>query len=547
MRDDIEGKRVFIYARVSTTKQAANDISVPDQVAQAERWIAERGAILVKTFIEPGASATKDSRRVFQQMISEATSDARSVDIILVHSLSRLFRNALHYMQYRAQLRPHRVSFVSITQEFGDDPASELALSMVALFDEYHSAENAKHVRRTMIANAKAGNWNGQTPPIGFRTVAVPQPRGKDRKRLEIDPATVHVPRFIFDTYVNGTAEGEIGITRLAQLLNERGERLCGKPFHTSSVHAILTNTAYIGVAMFNKRDSRTRKVRPEDEWIPIPVPPIIPEELFFRAQALKASRDPKMGEAAQKTNTNLLTGHVICGAGDDGCGGGMTTETSKSGQYRYYSCHKRTKAGPSICKGRRVPMEALDKTVIDAVKNHVLRPDRLESLLRIWLDRSSEAQAARQKELKQLRTRLTLLDGESANVIKLVRLGVRSAEDRQIAAELSQIDAQKKAILADIDMVERQLSDASRQITPEAVTRFGTLIDSKLNGEDDNLRRAYVRLLIDRVEVGDREIRITGSKAVLAQAASGIPPHMVPKAERKWCARQDSNLRPQA
>lgn len=244
---DMNGKRVFIYARVSTTKQAENDLSVPDQIAHAEHWVEERGGTVVKIFVEPGASATRDDRPIFQQMIAAAISENRPADVILVHSLSRLFRNALHYMQYRAQLRPHRVEIVSITQEFGADPASELALSMVALFDEYHSKENAKHVRRTMIANAKAGNWNGQTPPIGYRVVSVPQPRGKDRKRLEIDPATMHIPQFVFKTYVGDTAEGGVGITKLAQLLNERGERLRGKKFHVSNVHAILSNTAYSG------------------------------------------------------------------------------------------------------------------------------------------------------------------------------------------------------------------------------------------------------------------------------------------------------------
>lgn len=93
-----------------------------------------------------------------------------------------------------------------MTQNFGDDPASDLAVSMLAVFDEYHSAENAKHVRRTMVANAVNGFWNGQTPPIGFRTCNVPQARGKDRKKLEHDPETVDMVRYIFKTYREGTA-----------------------------------------------------------------------------------------------------------------------------------------------------------------------------------------------------------------------------------------------------------------------------------------------------------------------------------------------------
>ena len=76
-----------------------------------------------RKFVEAGASATRDDRTEFQAMITAATSDERPADIILVHSLSRLFRNALHFMQYKELLRRHRVRIVSITQSFGEDRA----------------------------------------------------------------------------------------------------------------------------------------------------------------------------------------------------------------------------------------------------------------------------------------------------------------------------------------------------------------------------------------------------------------------------------------
>ncbi len=549
MIDPYCGKRVAVYARVSTKRQADNDLSVPDQIARGDTWIAEHKATKVRTWIDAGASATDDGRAEFQAMMAFAMGPSdehgRPVDIILVHSLSRLFRNALHFMQYKAQLQRHKVRIVSITQSFGDDPASELAVGMLALFDEYHSAENSKHVKRTMIANAANGYWNGQTPPLGYRTFTVPQPKGKDRKKLEIDPASAPVAQFVFETYVNGDANGPVGITRLAHILNERGERIGGKRFHTSNVHGILTNTAYIGFIMYNRRCSRSGEARPEDEWVPIPVPPLVSEDLFYAARAQMAARDPKMGEAAEKTNTNLLTGIATCGCGDDGCGSAMTTSTGKGGQYRYYACQRRANAGAAECAGRRMPMDALDNIVADAVATHLLEPTRLHALLQTFIDRSEHAQGERREQLKQLRTRMTLLEGESANVIKLVRLGRIAADDPQIEAELGNIAAQKRALAVDIEMTERQLDDGGRKITPEVVARFGDLIAGKLRDPKQTGRREYLRLLVDRVEVGRSEIRISGSKRSLSHAAMGMAPGMVPRAERKWCAREDSNPRP--
>ncbi len=541
-----EGKRVFVYARVSTKRQEKNDLSLPDQIASAERWIEEQGAERVRIFSEAG-SATTDERRAFREMIAMAESDDHPVDVILLHSLSRGFRNALDFMQYRERLRRRKIRIVSITQNFGDDPASDMAVAMLAIFDEYHSAENGKHVRRTMVANAAAGYWNGQTPPLGFRTCVVPQPRGKDRKRLEHDPGTVDLIRWIFDTYLNGDAQGPVGITRLAQLLNDRGERLRGKRFSVSNVHGILTNTAHIGYVMFNCRDSRTGEARPESEWVPIPVPPVVSEDVFYAVRKQMADRDPRMGEAAVKTNTNLLTGRAICGCGGDGCGAGMTTATGKSGQYRYYACAARTQQGTDACPGRRVSMEKLDGLVVEALADHLTQPARLNALLQTWLDRSATAVAERKAERKRLRARLTQLEGESARVIKLVRSGICSPDDPQIATELASIRAQRTSTEADIAVLNRQLDAGDRRITPAIISAFGDMLARKLRGPDSKVRREYVHLLVDSVEVGDRAIRITGRNAAIERAiiASQPPGNAVPKAERKWCTRLDSNQWP--
>jgi site-specific DNA recombinase len=543
---NVTGTRAAIYARVSTKKQAANDISVPDQIASAEAWIAAQGFELVESFIESGASAMDDNRRSFQQLISAATDDTRPFEVIVVHSLSRMFRNALDYMQYRQRLKRAGVRIISITQDFGDDPASEMALGMLALFDEYHSAENAKHVRRTMVANAVNGHWNGQTPPYGYVSVAVPQPKGKDRKKLDVDLYPAGVVRDIFNLYLHGDQSGPLGVTRLAQLLNARGERLRGKPFHTSNVHAILTNTAYIGYVLYNRRDSRTGEARPESDWIPIPVPPIVDEDIYYAVQAQLKQRNPKMGELAEKHNSNLLTTIAKCGCDNDGCGGALTTSTGKSGQYRYYACSRRQARGTTQCSGRRVPMEKLDDIVVNAVLNQVTRPDRLTVLLSGWLEQNDKSRQARAAELARLRTRRTLLDAERANVIKLVRNGLCSPDDPQIASELGLLAAQRTAVEQDIELLERQLDQKATDVTPARIESFGKLLSDKLRSPTEKeFRRQYVRLLVDRVDVGDAQIRITGQKNTLLAAIAAKDVGLVPKTIREWCTQEDSNLWP--
>lgn len=175
--------------------------------------------------------------------------------------------------------------------------------------------------------------------------------------------------------------------------------------------------------------------------------------------------------------------------------------------------------------------MDVLDTIVVDAVVERVLEPGRLTGLLQAWLDHTEMAVAERRAELKQLRARKTQLDGESANVIKLVRNGAFRADDPQIISELGNIAALKKSVEVDIDHLERQPEASTLVTDPRVVERFGQLIADKLRDRrDDSTRHAYVRLLIDKVEVGNDEIRITGSRRSLAKLVSGTPPQQVPK-----------------
>jgi hypothetical protein len=106
--------------------------------------------------------------------------------VILVHSFSRFFRDQFQLEFYVRRLAKNGVRLVSITQELGDDPMSNMIRQIMALFDEYQSKENAKHTLRAMKENARQGFWNGALPPIGYRIVEAAEQRGhRTKKALE--------------------------------------------------------------------------------------------------------------------------------------------------------------------------------------------------------------------------------------------------------------------------------------------------------------------------------------------------------------------------
>jgi site-specific DNA recombinase len=86
-------KRAALYLRVSTGRQAANEVSIPSQRELTRRYCEARGWVVTDEFIEPGASATDDRRPAFQSMLELATSTERRFDVICVHAFSRFYRN----------------------------------------------------------------------------------------------------------------------------------------------------------------------------------------------------------------------------------------------------------------------------------------------------------------------------------------------------------------------------------------------------------------------------------------------------------------------
>ncbi|EAQ35129.1 resolvase [Nitrobacter sp. Nb-311A] len=214
-------QRAALYLRVSTARQAEHDVSIPDQKRQGEAYCEARGLQLVETFIEPGASATNDRRPEFQRMIEAGTSKPAPFDVVVVHSFSRFFRDHFELEFYVRKLAKNGVKLVSIMQEMGDDPMHVMMRQIMALFDEYQSKENAKHVIRALKENARQGFWNGSLPPIGYRVVAAEQRGAKTKKKLEIDPLHADTVRLIYRLALEG--DGTTGqIKNIVSYLNSR-------------------------------------------------------------------------------------------------------------------------------------------------------------------------------------------------------------------------------------------------------------------------------------------------------------------------------------
>jgi site-specific DNA recombinase len=254
---------------------------------------------------------------------------------------------------------------------------------VIALFDEYQSKENVKHVIRSMMENARQGFWNGATAPLGYRLVEAEKRGTRVKKKLDIDPVEAETVRLIFELYLHGDGKsGALGVKEIVKWLNARGYRTRrGKTFGVGSLHKLLTNTVYVGRWKFNQASSRTGERKPDEEVVEIPVPAVISPDVFEHVQRQLHARNPKVSPPRVTTGPILLTGLAVCAS----CGGAMTLliGTSKSGRiYRYYTCSSSAVHGKTVCRGRSVAMDKLDTLITDHLMERLFKPDRLAAIL---------------------------------------------------------------------------------------------------------------------------------------------------------------------
>ena len=139
----------------------------------------------------------------------------------------------------------------------------------------------------------------------------------------------------------------------------------------------------YCGTMYFNRREpvrpkqrreqTRTgtnpktsRRLRPQEEWIPIPVPAIIDRATWEQAQN-QLEANSTFSPRNNTRHTYLLRGLVHCGI----CGRTYCGVTNKSGgrEYQYYVCNQRNPTpGEKKCSSRHVPLALLEGAVWNTI-----------------------------------------------------------------------------------------------------------------------------------------------------------------------------------
>jgi site-specific DNA recombinase len=541
-----EIKGVVFYARVSTDEQAKKQLSIPSQLDELRKFAKAHGYIILREFIEPGASATDDNRKVFKRMMEFVLMAGNNVDAILVLRTDRFMRNATKARAWKESLRRQGIRAISITQETSDDPVGRLIEGIFELLDQYESEINGLRTSAAMRKNAEKGYFNGSHPPYGCKVEHTESEHGIRKGRLVLDPREAEVRREVFRLYVAGS-----GAKATARDLNQRGYRYRGgRLWRKEHVLRVIGETAAVGVYYWGKVDPITRRPTDREDWVAISVEPGVEQELFDLAQRVREERDPERHPGRAASSPLLLARLLKCGI----CGASCQLETSgKVGAagdyYRYYNCRSAVRVGREACKGSRIPVRVLDDAVVRHVADKLFTPDRCRTILADLVEetgvlrrRTAEQRREYQKQIDDINRRIAkweaaFEEGASAQDLGLDRLRELKAKRDEVAATLGKLTAIRPP--------------PGYLQSDENIERFRSSIRDLFLGEDRAVAKNYLRFLVDRIVVTGKNISIfTRSEAVARLMAEGKKKEVRPEAPVltsviDWLPSTDSNRGP--
>ena len=530
--------RVAVYARVSTTRQAQAQ-TIEQQLDRLREAVAGRGWELAEQHVyrDDGYSGASLGRPGLDRLRDHAA--LADLDLVLVTAPDRLARNYVHQVLLIDELARRGCQVEFLDRPMSSDPHDQLLLQIRGAVAEYERTLIAERMRRGRQAKLRAGTLLPWTrPPFGYR-LDPERPRQASAVRVESSEAVLVAQ--LFDWYLEPGAT----VYRLARRLTDLGVPTpTGKRcWNAASVRGILRNPAYAGRALTNRTrvvPARRRKSamlpvgpgqshapRPEQDWIEVPVPPVVSEDIFAQVQA---KLDTNQQTALRNTRHEyLLRALVSCGACGLSC---VVRQTPAS--YRYYLCRGRTDglrvAQGQRCPARYIPADQLDELVWADLCALLTDPAQLARALAraqggAWLPQELQARrAAIRQALNQLeRQQQRLLDAYLAEVIDLAELERKREE---LSRRHDTLTAQQRQL----DAAAGQRLEL--QAVADGIEAFCQTIRTGLATATFTQRRQLAELLIDRVIVTNGQVEI---RYVLPTSPAG--PH------RPFCQLRKDHL----
>ncbi|PYS61538.1 MAG: recombinase family protein [Acidobacteria bacterium] len=492
-----------IYARVSSEQQRQEN-TIASQTASLIEFAQSHDLEVPKEWVfeDEGYSGATLERPGLEH-VRDLTAEGQ-IQVVLAYSPDRLSRKYAYQILLIEEFARHGVETLFVKSPQGDSAEDQLLVQFQGMIAEYERAQILERSRRGKRHRAQSGEVSVlSNAPYGYHYV---RKTDETPAAFLVDEAEARVVRRVYEMY---TVEG-FSIAEIAW--------------------GVLRNPAYRGIACFGKTriSARTRVMRPQrrrgtttpsttaghqrprEEWIEIPVPALVTEESFARAQELLYQN--KIRSRRRTIAPSVVQGLVSCAK----CGYALsrTSTQTSARKIHYYKCigsdSWRKLGGPVCDNGQFIRQELLDQIVWAEVIRLLQEPALIQQELdrRLVAARASDPTRKREQSLQR---ELTHVGKGIERLLNAYQEGLLSIE--QLRERMPMLRQREQRLRAELQAIADQTNDRAAFLRlAETLTVFLTRLRSAAQTLSVIERQKIVRLLIKDILVGEDTITIRHS-----------------------------------
>ncbi len=175
----MQGRRVALYARVSTSEQ-----NVDLQLVELRKYVKDRGWMIYNEYVDIGQSGAKDSRPQLNQLMTDAK--RKRFDVVLVWKFDRYARSLKHLVTSLHEFQSLGIDFISLTE--GVDTSTPLGRCLFGIIGSMAELERDL-IRERVQAGMRRAKEKGRAigrPKVQLDIEEVKRLREEGRNVTEI-------------------------------------------------------------------------------------------------------------------------------------------------------------------------------------------------------------------------------------------------------------------------------------------------------------------------------------------------------------------------
>lgn len=517
-------KTAAIYTRVSSEQQKEHK-TIGSQVDELLSFAEQQGYVVPDEYVfkdegYSGAILVRPGLEKVRDLSAEG-----QIQAILIYSPDRLSRNYAYQVVLMDEFTSYGTEVLFINSPKADTPEEALLLQFQGMISEYERAIIKERSRRGKRFKAKSGVVNVLCgAPYGYNYIRKTEDAAA---YYQINEQEAVVVKEMFRMYT----EDFCGIGAVARKFTSEKipTRKNSARWERSVIWAMLRNPAYCGKACYGKTEHAERqritkplrakggfvvqngcnREKPREEWIEIPVPAIISQDIFDIAQERLKSN--KLRSQRNTKVETLLQGMMVCSE----CGYSLYrtyTETSAKNRIYYYRCFGSDPyrfEGVRKCNCKPLRQDYLDNIVWQQIVQLLEDPALIQREVEKRVEETRKASPVlKQKEaILRQRNKLSqsmdkLLDAYQEGLITIGQLRIRMPElQKRVNTTEKELENLKNHELA--------LDQRLQYLDAES---FTNQLGVNVNQLDIKEKKKILRLLVKEVVIGDDLIDIRHS-----------------------------------